>query len=128
VLSGTCVLALGAQAEAVAVESDESVPGPTETDDVGLEPVTQTWLGDTEAPLDLDEEVTEVLALLVVHPRAVATHDGGEKDSTRAGRVLDGKVTLTERDPSCRGDRARVPDFQFSEHHEENLQGPPHRR
>src|SRR5439155_13229141 len=91
---------------------------------VELEPVTQPWLGDAPAGFEVGEEAVELLEEVLVELADVLGHDGTEQQTAEPGRRVEWQQLATERDASCRRDRAAVPDLELRQQHLRTLVSP----
>ena len=105
--------------------ADERVDGSVEPDDVALETMPKTRLGDAAARFEVVNEVPHVGEFVGFEFDDVCGHHAAEKDGTPPGQGLGRERLKAERDTSGRGDRPRVSDLALGQKHSLNATGAP---
>ena len=84
---------------------------------VRLEPVVEARLRDAATRLEIGKEPAEFLAQVVGEIGHVSGDDSAEQHPAETRRRVDRQQAATQRDTSCRGNGAAVPDLELGEEH-----------
>src|ERR1700730_17266757 len=103
----------------------QRVSAASEAGGVGLEPVTDTRLGDAPTPLDVVEQDINPVAGFVVELVGERAYEPGEQQTPETGQRIGRQVEGAERNPPGRGDRARMAHLELGKQHSPQRRGAP---
>jgi hypothetical protein len=93
--------------------ADQPVTTTREALSIDLVAMPQSWLHDTVATVDLQNETVDVGHQFFVNLWQVGGDDATEQQPAEARRRLDGQHQVSERQSACRRMGARMKDFDF---------------
>ena len=89
--------------------------------DISLEAMTQAWLHDSAAGLEVVDQVVERFEVIGFEARHTGRHEPAEQHTAPARRRITGEHAQTQRDPTRGRDRSRVTDLELGQQHRKNL-------